>query len=243
MATFVLVHGGWHAGWCWERLAPLLSRTGNRVVAPDLPAHGADRTPVSERPWERYVPAIEEIVQAQDEPVVLVGHSSGGMIISEVARMIPERIAALVYLAAFLLPQGGSPREMIGPESGSLLTGALRSDPETGTTSIDPSLARDVFYHDCTDADATRAIARLAPEPAIPPGLGDELEPDPPLSVLRMYIETTEDRALPIAVQRAMVRAMPCDAVYTMPTSHSPFLSQPEQLAEILNDVGARYAP
>lgn len=241
MSIVLLVHGGWHAGWCWERLAPLLEEAGQTVLAPDLPGHGGDRTPISSRPWERYVPSIVEIARAQPEPVVLVGHSSGGMIISEVARQIPERVAALVYLAAFLLPPGVTPREVIGPKSESLLTEAIVVHPEEGTTTIRPELARAAFYHDCSDEDAAWAVTQLQPEPIIPPGAGDNSESHSEPDIPRVYIETSEDRALPPATQRQMHAALPREAVYAMATSHSPFLSQPERLAEILIEIGDRF--
>ena len=124
--VFILVHGGWHGGWCWQRLAPLLRRAGYRVLTPDLPAHGADQTPLSARPWESYARTIADLAAAQTAPVILVGHSSGGMIISEVARQQAGQIAALVYLAAFLLPPGRTPRDVMGADSGSLLMDAHR---------------------------------------------------------------------------------------------------------------------
>src|SRR5579883_2221090 len=101
MTAFLLVHGGWHGAWCWEKLMPLLRAGGHRMIAPDLPGHGGDRTPIAARPWERYVPSIVDLLDESDEPSVLVGHSSAGMIISAAAAVRPERVRALVYLAAF----------------------------------------------------------------------------------------------------------------------------------------------
>jgi pimeloyl-ACP methyl ester carboxylesterase len=239
LAVFILVHGGWHGGWCWERVTPLLEHAGHRALAPDLPGHGADRTPLSDRPWEWYVPAIAELAAAQSEPVILVGHSSGGMVISETARLQPGSIAALVYLTAFLLPSGATPRDVMGDGSGSLLPEAMVVDPIAGLTTIRPEMAREVFYHDCSDADVAWARERLQPEPLIPPGSADAansiaaVEPQVP----RVYIETLQDRALPLAVQRRMSTNLPCDSVFALETSHSPFLSKPEQLAAILATI------
>ena len=144
MCTFVLVHGGWHGRWCWERVAPLLQQKGHRVLTPDLPGHGDDATPVSERPWERYSRSIAELVSAQPGLVILVGHSSGGMVISDAARQQPGNIAALVYLAAFLLPSGVTPREVMGQRE-SLLIDAIDVDSSAGVMRIRPELARAVF--------------------------------------------------------------------------------------------------
>src|SRR5205807_583403 len=112
VSTFVLIHGGWHAAWCWLRLAPLLERHGHRVIAPDLPGHGSDSTPLAAKPYEMYVPKVCALLDTIEDPVIVVGHSSGGMIITEVSRQLSERIKGLVYLSAFLLPLGKTPRDV-----------------------------------------------------------------------------------------------------------------------------------
>jgi pimeloyl-ACP methyl ester carboxylesterase len=213
------------------------------VLAPDLPGHGADPTPPCERPWERYAPSIAALVAEQAAPVILAGHSSGGMVISEAARLRPGRIAALVYLAAFLLPVGMTPRDVIGAASGSLLMESLVVDTAAGVMTVRPDMVREVFYHDCDDADAAWAIARLRPEPLLPPGReadgGRDLIDEP--TIPRFYIETTLDQALPLAVQRRMYRDTPCRQIFSMDTGHSPFLSAPRQLATNLDTVAASY--
>ena len=239
MAVFVLVHGGWHGGWCWERVSPLLEEAGHQVLSPDLPGHGTDHTPPSARPWEHYVPFVAALAAAQSDPVILVGHSSGGMIISEVARRQPGDVATLVYLAAFLLPAGSTPREVMGDGSASRLTNAIVVDPIAGVTTIRREMARDVFYHDCSEADVAWALERLQPEPLIPPDTADAADHTPAVEPLipRIYIETLLDRALPLDVQRRMYQTIPTEAVYSMETSHSPFLSAPHQLAGILGSL------
>src|SRR5690348_17193003 len=168
MATFLLIHGGWHGAWCWERLEPALRRAGHAVIAPDLPGHGADPTPPSPDLPARYAPFVADRLRTAPEPVILVGHSSGGMIASEAARLAPERVAAIVYLAAFLLPPGATPRDAIREEDGSLLREALIVDPAAGVTIVRPDAAPAVFYADCPPDLAAWATARLQPEPIVP---------------------------------------------------------------------------
>src|SRR5262245_45274855 len=108
MATYVLVHGPWHGGWCWERVAPLLRAAGHRVETPDLPGHGDDPTPPAEVGLRLYAEAIERVLVTLEEPAVLVGHGTSGAVVSEVAERCPERVALLVYLAGFLLQTGES---------------------------------------------------------------------------------------------------------------------------------------
>jgi len=245
MATFVLVHGGWHGAWCWKRLTPLLTHAGHTVIAPDLPGHGDDLTPLSARPYEQYVPSISAVVAAQPEPVILLGHSSGGMVISAVAAAHPERVQVLVYLAAFLLPPGVSPMTMMRDDHESLLGSALVIDREERTTTVPPEAARAVFYADCTDADAAWAIRHLQPEPIIPaaPAPATVLTDDAAITmpdVPRVYIETLHDKALGPATQRRMYTALPCVHVYALPTGHSPFISAPLALAARLREIARR---
>lgn len=243
MATFVLVHGGWHGAWCWDKIVPLLEREGHTALAPDLPGHGADTMPLADRPYEHYVPRVCDVLNAQREPVVLVGHSSGGMVIAEAAKQRPEAVAALAYLSAFLLPPGVAPPEVMRGDSESLLMASVVVDRERGVSVVRPECAREVFYADCTDEDAAWAISKLQPEPLRPPGEGGP----PPVAAIphipRVYIECTRDKALGIGTQRQMVAAMPCERVYSLPTSHSPFIAAPGQLAAHLRAIAADYPP
>jgi hypothetical protein len=130
----------------------------------------------------------------------------------------------------------------MGDGSGSLLVAAMVVDPVARVTTIRPEMAREVFYHDCSDADVAWAAAQLQPEPLIPPGSVDAtssidaIEPKVP----RVYIETLQDRALPVAAQRRMYAHLPCETTFALNTSHSPFLSQPRELAEILTSMPRR---
>ncbi len=108
MATFVLIHGAWHGGWCWERVVPLLEQRGHTVRAPDLPGMGRDRTPLGDITLDVWARFVSELVRAELEPVILVGHSRGGIVLSQSAEQIPDRIRTLVYLAAFLVANGDS---------------------------------------------------------------------------------------------------------------------------------------
>ena len=106
---YVMVHGAWHGAWCWYKVVPLLQSAGHIVIAPDLASLGRDRTPLCQVSLSTWVDHICGVVEATaSEPVVLVGHSRGGIIISEVAERRPEKIALLVYLAAFLVRDGES---------------------------------------------------------------------------------------------------------------------------------------
>lgn len=240
MSTFVLIHGSWHGAWCWERVVPLLRAAGHIVIAPDLPGHGTDTTPLSPELPERYVPAVEAILDSLPEPAILVGHSSGGMIISEVARGRPGRVGTLVYLAAFLLPPGVFPPSVMRDDSESTLLDAMVVDRERGVSTVPRERAKEVFYNDCTAEDAEWAAGLLTPEPLIRPVAPEN---DTPATVdsgpERVFIECLRDRALGPATQRRMYTALPCRMVYSIDAGHSPFISAPEQLTACLLDIAA----
>jgi pimeloyl-ACP methyl ester carboxylesterase len=243
VSTFVLIHGGWHAAWCWVRVIPLLEKHGHTVIAPDLPGHGANATPACERPYELYVPELCALLDGLEERAILVGHSSGGMIITEAGRRMSKRVSGLVYLSAFLLAAGKTPRDVMKMDSESLLAESLEIDNTRGLSYVRKECAKRVFYDDCSDQDAAWAISQLQPEPLIrqgPPVSDTRSGEPPPVGTPRFFIECLHDRALSPVVQRWMYTESPCDAVYSLSTSHSPFLSAPAALAQHLLDIDQR---
>jgi pimeloyl-ACP methyl ester carboxylesterase len=118
MTTFVLVHGGWHGGWCWRRVAPLLRAAGHEVHTPTLSGLG-ERAHLA-GPDTGLATHVEDVVarlEMEDlHDVVLVGHSSGGAIITGVAQRAAECLAALVYLDAFMPRPGESVLDLLRPE-------------------------------------------------------------------------------------------------------------------------------
>lgn len=231
MSTFVLIHGAWHGGWCWEKLVPLLESRGHRVLAPDLPGHGADRTPTASVTLDLYAARVCDVIAAEPEPVVLVGHSMGGVVISAAAERIPERIRTLVYLAAFLVGEGESLLAAAGADTGSALTGNLVPSADGASVTVKPEVVVPAFYAECTPADAERARARLVPQSAAPFTTPVPWTAARAGRVPRAYIACLRDRAISPALQQRMYEARPCKTVLTLDTDHSPFYSTPDALA------------
>jgi pimeloyl-ACP methyl ester carboxylesterase len=190
LATFVLVHGAWHGGWCWELLTPILAASGHQVLAPDLAGMGNDRRDPGGDVLGSWADDIAALVSQQSEPVVLVGHSRGGIVISEVAERVPERIRRLVYLTAFLLPTDESlfsARDWVagGPDMGRLL---VPTEDGKGST-IAPGLGQAVFYNQVDPALIPAIEARLCVEPNVPLATALRLTEARFGSVPRVYIE------------------------------------------------------
>jgi len=225
--TFILVHGAWHGAWCWHKLTPLLEAAGARVIAPDFS---------SQPTLESACDAVAEVVE-RDPGSVLVGHSLGGAVISQVAERLPSRIQRLVYLAAYLLAPGGSVAQAARADVSSLLVPNMVPVERGVSCTLRPEVLRDVFYGSCSDADLEFARQRLTPQPLKPLVTVLEVSELEFGSVPRAYIETARDRAVSLDSQRRMQAQFPCAPVFTLDSDHSPFLSQPEALARILISI------
>lgn len=235
-ATLLLVHGAWHGSWCWERLLPHLEQRGIAAQTLDLPSivRGGDRR--LERSGVRRAPglrddasAVRAAIETIDGPVVLCGHSYGGMVISLAASRgsrAAERVTRLIYLCAFM-PQ---PRQSLVGIGGNQHAPWIRM-LDGGLTLPDLALAGTVFYDDCDAATRDWAVARLAPQfneaftaPVARPAWRE---------IPATYIVCGRDGALPPDLQRTLF-APRAERTLELDAGHSPFLSQPAALAEAL---------
>lgn len=229
--NFVLVHGAWLGAWCWDAVAENLRKQGHKVTVPELPGHGNDRTPLSQISLEGYV---KKVLEATSAPSVLVGHSMAGAVISQAAESAPEKIQQLVYVAAYLLRNGENITNVSQLADDSLVPANMVFAPDYSTVEIRREGLRDVF---CADAPADR-IAELAtkarPEPTAPFNTPVQISAERFGSIPRAYIKTSQDRAVTPKLQGLMLEHTPCDAVISIEASHTPFLSRPTELAELI---------
>ena len=230
MSTYVLVPGAWHGAWCWYKIIPLLKECGHEAIAIDLPGHGKDWTAVGNISLQSYVDSLRSTLDAQHEPVILVGHSRGGIVISQTAEQRPDRIRTLVYLAAFLIPNGEVMLPTALSDTSSLINSNLVVNEEQGFLTLKSEALREALYADCSDSDVTLSTLLLTPEPIAPMATPLKLSEENFGRIPRVYIETLCDKGLTPSLQKRMVTALPCHKVISMETSHSPFLSAPETL-------------
>jgi len=229
-----MVHGAWHSGWCWYKIVPLLEAQGHRVLAPDLPGHGDDKIEWRAVTLDSYTNRICEIARAQAEPVILVGHSMGGVAITQAAEDCPERVKALVYLCAFLPRNGESLMTWASQDHESRVNPSTTERKADGTVVFKPEYSREAFYGNCTDEDVALAQSRLVAQPGAPLGTPVKTSLERWGRIPRYYIECERDRAITQMLQREMQRNSLCQQTFSIDTDHSPFLSAPEQLANML---------
>lgn len=239
MAAFILVPGAWHGAWCWELVAPRLAERGHRVLAPDLPGMGSDRRPLKELAFDDWVDFVAGLAKAQDEPVVLVGHSRAGIVISQAAERAPDAIRASVYLAAMLVPDGRRMSDVFGEVPGDPAVAAGVSPHDEASVALDPALLATHFYNTTPPELVARAARHLTPEPLFSSAAELQLTDERFGRVPRVYVECLHDRSVPLALQRRMREVVPCGRVEVLDTDHSPFYSAPDALAEILSDIAA----
>ena len=209
-------------------------RLYDRLIAPDLPSLGRDRTPISEVSLAAWVDSICGVIDLASEPVTLVGHSRGGIIISEVGERQPTKVAMLVYLAAFLLRDGESLLQVAQSDQASLVAPNLVVAADRSYMTVKEDVLKDAFYGESPDEDVALAKMLLAPEATGPAATPIHVSENRFGRVPRVYIECLRDKAIPLALQRQMYGNLPCQKVVSIDTDHSPFFSAPEQLVEHL---------
>ena len=223
----ILVHGAWHGAWCWTTLQSELDRRGIPSLAIDLPGHGASTEPYGDLFGDST--ALATLLAKQTRPVVLVGHSYGGAVISQTTAEA-RNVIHLVYLAAFVPDVGENVISMSSsmPEAPSALANAIKTDG--GFSTIDPAAAWDAFYAKCDPMAATANVARLDRQPFAT--FTQEATHASWRTIPSTYVVCTEDAAVHHSHQRLM--AARCTHTETLDTDHSPFASMPVETAEIL---------
>jgi pimeloyl-ACP methyl ester carboxylesterase len=223
LSTLIFVHGACvrDASWWWSRMTEPLARHGIASVAVALPSCGEAGKGLGDLYDD--VEATRQATAHAEPPVALLGHSYGGMVITEAGA--DERISLLLYVTS-MMPVAGQPlAELVGSQPTPWM------DPgDDGTVGVHARIVRELFLQDCDDPTVREALARLTRQSVTPftqPAREIAWQEKP-----ATYIVCTEDLAVPAALQRR--RATPADRVIDFPSGHHPFLSRPEALSEVL---------
>lgn len=238
--AIILVHGAWHSAASWHKLSPALERLGFRVVAPDLPGHGGNPRPDAEVTLAAYADAVVGTLNALDGPAILVGHSMGGAVISQAAERQPERIAGLIYLSAFLLPDGMATNVRMKEDATSAVAPHARRLPDRRAIVMDEEgLA--IIYDGATDADLAFARSHAQPQVITPMVEPVHVTRERFGRVPRAFIECAADRAITLGMQRRMQQDWPSDPVVTLPSGHMPQIVMPGPLADEIAGIAAAF--
>jgi pimeloyl-ACP methyl ester carboxylesterase len=228
VTDFVLVHGGWHGGWCWSEVAAILRDRGHRVWAPSLTglAERAHLIDAVEGP-DTHVEDIARLIEFEDlTGITLVGHSYGGTIVTGVASRMPGRIARLVYLDAFVPTESGvGPMAMSNPERAAEVAAARRPDGH-----IDPT----GFERWVSPERIDWLISRATAQPAACFGKGVTLTGGETQVPRRDYILCTRHRPSPFWRFHETYLGAPGWVSHELDSLHDAMIEAPGELAGIL---------
>ncbi|WP_395640487.1 alpha/beta hydrolase [Pseudolysinimonas sp.] len=226
--TILLVHGAWHGAWCWDAVIPLLEAKGRTVHAIDLPTVHAPNK--AELGLADDAQAVTDAAAAIDGPVVVVAHSYGGVPTTQ-ALAGAENVVHIVYIAAFALDAGES---LLGAVGGEAPSWWMVDGPLT-TAGNDAEPAESLFFNDLPADVASANVARLQSQATKP--FGEAITEVAWKTIPSTYLITEQDVIFPLFAQEAL-SGRAGSTVHRLDTGHSPFLSQPEATAAIIDAAG-----
>lgn len=232
----VLVHGAWHGAWCWTALQAALDGRGIASIAIDLPGHGASTAPIGglHDDVAALTAVLDQAVAPDSGPVILVGHSYGGAVITQAAAGRDD-VAHLLYVAAFALDAGESVLSCLGSlERRDVdLAAAMIPTNDGSATTLDPAAAAAALYGECSAEVIRAALARLGPQSTA--SMTEPIDGAPRRSAGSSYILCQRDRAVHPDHQAAL--ATRCSRRFDLDTGHSPFLSAVDDTANIVQQI------
>jgi pimeloyl-ACP methyl ester carboxylesterase len=232
--TYVLVHGAWQAPFVWDSIKVKLQAQGDKVIVVELPAHGDDTTSPANVSMDIYRNKVVNAINEINGKVILVGHSMGGVVITEAAEKIPNKIEKLIYIGAFLPANGQSLIDLANTDSQSLLGPALI--PADGGLSLDinKESITTIFCQDGTTAQKDLVFDNFRVEPAMPFANAVKITAENFGSVDKYYIHTVLDNAVGINLQYRMAAAAHITKQYSLSTGHCPFITDANGTAQLL---------
>ncbi|GLR83824.1 alpha/beta hydrolase [Bradyrhizobium iriomotense] len=239
MSTYVLVHGAWHTGAELEPVAAAIRAAGHTVHTPTIRGN---------RPGDTKTTGLEEAIQSIADylaennlkDVILLGHSYGGMVITGVADLVPERIRRLVYWNAFVPNNGESLNDMVPPHYLGLFE-AIAAERGDGSVVLPFPIWREAFINDADLELAQRAYDILNPHPLKTFSDKIALKTNPAeMQLAKSYINCTEDTALPHGYpwHPRLSEKLGLFRLVQVPGSHELCFSDPARLARAIMEAG-----
>jgi putative intracellular protease/amidase/esterase/lipase len=234
--TYVLVHGAWADESAWGFVRNELAKKANVVVI-NLPAHGADNTYGVGIGLSDYVNTVTNEVNKVNGKVILVGHSMAGVIISQVAENVPNKIDKLIYVSAYLPKNGEDVSSITNRFLNNKPIEVFEFNKDYSLVSIKKDAIANVVCADCSNEMKEILVKYHRAEPV--KGLNDKVKLTNKFnSIPKYYISTKNDYAVPYALQQQMIKANgTVKKVFEMETSHLPFVVKPKEFLNILNEI------
>ena len=220
-ATFILVHGAWHGGWAWDPITERLRAKARRVIAVDLPS--VTQQLPSTATFADDVRCVTDAIENAETTVILVGHSYGGMVITQAAAGRGD-VDHLCFVTALVLDVGQS---LAGEDDTRIPDWVDLTEDRGASKPRDPVFQ---LYGDVAPARASELAARLGWQST--EALRGPITHTAWRELPSSYVLCTQDEAISFNAQTSMARRT--QQQFTLPSAHSPFQSQPDALTEIL---------
>jgi pimeloyl-ACP methyl ester carboxylesterase len=243
--TFMLIHPAWFGGWCWRKVAPLLRAQGHEVYMPTLTGLG-ERAHLANRDigLATHIEDVVNVLEFEDlRNVILVGNSSGGMVITAAAERVPERLAQVVYLDAFVPENNQSLVDFLPSDRRRAMEDLVRAEGQGWLLPRFAPLPWEKILREIwgvtSDNDVSWALARLKPTPFR--HFTDPVQRANPAAakVARIYIRCPQFRH-PVFDKHAQTAQHTKGWRYReLPASHLAYITHPAELAEVLLDLAA----
>ena len=227
---FVLLHGAWHGGWCWEGVIKELEKAGHTAEAPTMPGHHPenDRSAIQ---FDHYVDGIVRVLEQQPAPVVLVGHSSAGFLMQAAAPKVPEKISQMIFHNAFILPDGKCQFDLVPPEVAEGMTAAAQASPDH-CVPVDEDFVRNALMADASKETQDALIVRLVPQPmaifTTPVSTGDFEA----LAIPKSVLFCKDDASLPPGAYLGMAQELGDYDVVELDGGHETLFINPAAVAD-----------
>ena len=226
---FVLIHGAWHGGWCWDGVIQELLKAGHTAEAPTMPGHNPedDRSQIK---FDDYIDKICDVLSRQPRPVVLVGHSSGGYLLQAAAPRVPEKISRLIFLNAFILPEGQSQFDLVPPDASEAMTAAAQASPDNCVPVIEDFVRNMLMAGDPVEVQDS-LIKRLVPQPLTLFKAAIETEAFNNLTLPKSVVFCTGDVSLPPGAYLGMAQGLGDFDLIEVDGSHETLFTNPGVVA------------
>lgn len=231
--TIVVVHGAFNDAAPWKGTAAALEKDGYHTIVIDLPGRPSNPMAADKVSVELYRDTVLARIKNERRPVVLVGHSFGGVTIAAVAEKAPEKVKTLVFLAAYLPKDGDSAISLASVDRDSKAGPNIKPDMATGMAVIEPTLGGQLFASDASAAVQEAVSHAIIQEPVGPMNEKVHLT-NRFADVDKVYIHTAQDQVVSPYLQTVMTNATPVRLSITIASGHAPFVTDvPELVAAI----------
>jgi pimeloyl-ACP methyl ester carboxylesterase len=232
-STIVIIHGAWSSASDWNHVTEDLIATGNQVISINLPGHGSDNTAIAGISLKLYIDEVKRAI-GDKQNVVLVAHSFGGIVGSQVAEQIAPQIKKIIYIAAYVPKNGESLLSIAQTDGESHIGKSLIVDEKAGIATVRREGVADVFMADAPSQVADYVSNNIRPEPLAPLATPVTLTEGKFGKINKAFVHSLNDHTIGYLLQQKMVKDAGIQRLYSLPSSHTPFVMFPHVLAQII---------